>query len=168
VSSSSRATRPELLADMAATMRTFMAHAVLFQEAVAKAVGINATDLQCANLLLLHGPCTPGELAERAGITAGGAVTTVIDRLERAGLARRERSGTDRRKVLVIADEAALWRRVGPSYQRIGQRWDDHLETFTDEQLEFAVALLARAAELNAEGTAHLRGPGAEVDDQVK
>lgn len=68
----------------------------------------------------------------------------------------------------MIADEAALWRRVGPSYQRIGQRWGAHLETFTDEQLEFAVALLARAAVLNAEETAHLRGTGAEVDDQVK
>lgn len=65
-------------------MRTFMAHAVLFQDAVATSVGLNATDLQCANLLLLHGPATPGELADRAGITAGGAVTGVVDRLERA------------------------------------------------------------------------------------
>jgi DNA-binding MarR family transcriptional regulator len=66
---------------MSVTMRIYMARAVVFQDAVAKSVGLNSTDLQCANLLLLHGSATPGELAERSGLTAGGAVTAVIDRL---------------------------------------------------------------------------------------
>ena len=55
---------------MGDVMRAFMARTVLFQEAVARAAALNPTDLQCANLLLLHGPATPGELAERAGLTA--------------------------------------------------------------------------------------------------
>ena len=73
------------------TMRVFMARAVLFQDAVAKRAGLNSTDLQLSSLLMLFGPATPGELAERSGLTAGGAITAAIDRLERAGIVVRSR-----------------------------------------------------------------------------
>src|SRR4030095_13088366 len=61
-------------------MREFMARAVLFQDAVAKWGGLNGTDLQCASLLMSDGPATPGELAARTGLTAGGGATTPPDR----------------------------------------------------------------------------------------
>jgi hypothetical protein len=67
--------------EMGEAMRIFMARVILFQEAVARSAGLNATDLQCANLLRLYGPAAPGERAERAGLTAGGGITAVIDRL---------------------------------------------------------------------------------------
>lgn len=53
--------------------------------------------------------------------------------------------------MLAIADEDALRQRIGPSYQQIAHRWNAHLDTLTNEQIEFATAVLARAAELNAE-----------------
>ena len=43
---------------------------------------------------------SPPELAAEAGLTTG-AVTAVIDRLERAGYARRVRDDEDRRRVKV-------------------------------------------------------------------
>ena len=104
-----------------------MAHAVLFQDAVAKSVGLNSTDLQCANLLLLRGPATPGELAEWSGLTAGGAITSVIDRLERAGLVRRSRDTVDRRRVVVVPDTQEMWQRVGPRYVRVADEWNAYL-----------------------------------------
>jgi hypothetical protein len=48
------------------------------------------------------GPVTAGTLAEAKGLTSG-AITGVIDRLERSGFARREPDPGDRRKVLVRA-----------------------------------------------------------------
>jgi DNA-binding MarR family transcriptional regulator len=142
---------------MGDVMRTFMARTVLFQEAVARAAGLNATDLQCANLLLLHGPATPGELAERAGLTVGGAITGAVDRLERAGLVRRVPDTRDRRRVLVVPDADQLHARVGELYLRVGQRWDDHLATLDDDQLTLAVSLFTRAAEITYEETGRLR-----------
>jgi DNA-binding MarR family transcriptional regulator len=133
---------------------------------VARAVGLNGTDMQCANLLLLHGPMTPGELASLSGIGAGGAVTGVVDRLERAGLARRTRASTDRRRVLVTAEADELWRRVGPSYGRVARRWYAFLDTLSDEQLEFADTLLRRASELNADEIGRLRGTSVSTDDR--
>jgi DNA-binding MarR family transcriptional regulator len=149
--------RQARMTEMAEVMRLFMARAILFQEAVARSAGLNPTDLQCANLLLLYGPATPGELAERAGLSAGGGITAVIDRLERAGLVRRARDTADRRRVLLTADAEALGRRVGAVYARIGERWAALLEQFDDDQLALAVDLFARAAELNHDETVRLR-----------
>jgi DNA-binding MarR family transcriptional regulator len=154
----SPAGRTALIASAADVLRELMARAVLFQDTVARAVGLNATDMQCANLLLLHGPMTPGELASLTGISAGGAITGVVDRLERAGLARRSRESTDRRRVVVTAEADEVWRRVGPSYGRVARRWQAFLDTLSDEQLEFADTLLRRASELNAEEIGRLRG----------
>ncbi len=139
-------------------MRDFMARAVLFQDAVAKWGGLNGTDLQCASLLLSEGPATPGELAERSGLTAGGAITTAIDRLERAGFVTRDRDPNDRRRVIVTADAGAIFGRFGEVYGRVGERWNAYLETLTDEQLAFANDLIAKAADVNREEIEHLRG----------
>ena len=104
-----------------------------------------------------EGPATPGELAERTGLTAGGAITAVVDRLERAGYVTRERDANDRRKVIVTARVDTVLAKVGPIYRRVGQRWADYLATLSDEQIAFANELFARAADINREETALLR-----------
>ncbi|KJL22809.1 MarR family protein [Microbacterium azadirachtae] len=139
-------------------MQEFMARAVLFQDAVARSVGLNGTDLQAVGLLLSSGPATPGELAARTGLTAGGAVTAMIDRLERAGYVHRSRDENDRRRVLVTADPDPILAGVGPVYGRVAEQWSVYLDTLSDEQIEFAAELLARAAEVNRAEIDHLRG----------
>src|SRR6476619_8108967 len=71
-----------------------------YDQAVADAVGLNRTDMRCLDVLQLEGPATAGALAEATGLTTG-AMTVALDRLERAGYARRVRDGGDRRRVLV-------------------------------------------------------------------
>lgn len=151
------ATRAESIEHMSAVMREFMARAVLFQDAVARSGGINSTDMQAVGLLMSEGPATPGELAERTGLTAGGSITAVIDRLERAGYVTRERDAADRRRVIVTARVDTVMERVGPIYGRVGARWAEYLDTLTDEQIRFAGELFARAAEVNREEIEHLR-----------
>jgi DNA-binding MarR family transcriptional regulator len=150
-------TREREMERAAEVMREFMARAVLFQDAVAKWGGVNGTDLQCASLLMSEGPATAGELAERTGLTVGGAITTAIDRLERAGFVTRDRDPHDRRRVIVTAVPEAIIARFGEVYGRVGARWNAYLDTLTDEQLVFANELLARAAEVNREEIERLR-----------
>ena len=128
----SSSTREESIARMADVMRDFMANAVLFQDAVARTGGLNSTDLQAVGLLMSQGPATPGELAERTGLSAGGAITAVIDRLEKAGY-------------------------VGPIYGRVGARWATYLDTLSDDQIELANELFTRASEINREEIELLR-----------
>lgn len=156
--SSAGSDRATSMARAGDVMREFQARSVLFQDAVAKWGGVNSTDLQCVGLLMSEGPATPGELAERSGLTAGGAITAVIDRLESAGFVRRDRDAADRRRVIVTAIPEAVFARFGEVYGRVGERWNAYLETLTDDQLEFANELLQRAADVNREEITLLRG----------
>src|SRR6201994_3635851 len=73
---------------------------VLFHEAVASQLGISAAEWKCFGLLDLHGPCTAGRLADLSGFTTG-AITGIVDRLERAGHVRRQPNPQDRRSVII-------------------------------------------------------------------
>lgn len=150
-------TREQSIARMADVMRDFMANAVLFQDAVARTGGLNSTDLQAVGLLMSQGPATPGELAERTGLSAGGAITAVIDRLEKAGYVSRQRDQADRRRVIVTADVEKVLEQVGPIYGRVGARWAAYLDTLTDEQIDLANELFTRASEINREEIELLR-----------
>lgn len=83
-------------------------------EAVALQFGLNRTDLRCLGILYRHGRLTAGELAEESGLTPG-AITTVLDRLERGGFANRVPDPEDRRRVLVVATVAT--REIGARLQ---------------------------------------------------
>jgi DNA-binding MarR family transcriptional regulator len=103
---------------------------------VAGKAGINVTDLQCLNLLSLDGPMTPGQLAQSMGLTTGGAITAVVDRLEKAGYVLRSRDPDDRRKVIIepVRDKVAA---LGAYFEPIGRSVMTRFATYTDEQLEF-------------------------------
>lgn len=73
---------------------------IMFHQAIADRLGLNLTDHKCVGVLLTQGPLTAGELADLTGLTTG-AITGVIDRLEKAGFVRREDDPNDRRRVIV-------------------------------------------------------------------
>jgi DNA-binding MarR family transcriptional regulator len=70
--------------------------------------GVNRTDGRVMDLLEQHGRLTAGRLAEASGLTTG-AITAVIDRLERVGYVQRVADPDDRRRVLVeLTDKARM------------------------------------------------------------
>jgi DNA-binding MarR family transcriptional regulator len=82
------------------SLRRMLALGLVFHEALAVRLGINATDLKCLELAAGEESVTPSRLAELAGLTSG-AITGVLDRLERAGIISREADPNDRRRVVV-------------------------------------------------------------------
>jgi len=56
--------------------------------------------MRCPDILDREGPLTAGRLAKLAHLSPG-AMTTLLDRIERAGFAKRRRDTEDRRQVLV-------------------------------------------------------------------
>src|SRR5262249_12256587 len=85
----------------------------LLGQVSAERIGINATDLNCLNILALSGHLTAGELARRTGLTTA-SITGVLDRLEDAGFVRRQRDSQDRRRGVVYLDAAPGPRGVAP------------------------------------------------------
>ena len=91
-----------------------------------------------------RGSVTAGELATEAGLTTG-AITGVIDRLERAGYARRERDAADRRRV-TVAVTPAFYAAAADVWGPVKQDWDRTMAgRFTGEQLDLIVAFLDAA-----------------------
>lgn len=140
----------------AVLLRELIASDALLREGVARRSGLNATDLRTVEVLLREGPLTPGELADRVGVTSGGAVTVLIDRLQKAGLVTRRRHPKDRRKVLVAARAEVARERMGDASRRVAERWAAYLDTLTEDEVAFANELFTEAATLNRAAAAEL------------
>ena len=144
-----------LIGRLMLAMRRSSAAGVLHGQAIARRVGINSSDLECLDLILLNGPSTAGEIARRTGLTSG-AVTGLIDRLERLGLVERMADAQDRRKVLVrvredkIAPIGALFAPMEKSMQGLLAGYSrDELKTLLDFAERAGEFMLTRVAELN-------------------
>ncbi|MCM3882509.1 MarR family winged helix-turn-helix transcriptional regulator [Frankia sp. R82] len=122
-----------------------IAGAILHSHEVAEKIGLGASDAQFLTLLQVHGPLTPGRLAELSGLTTG-TVTGVVDRLERAGYARRDRSSDDRRKVVVSRVEEKVQQDMRPLYEGYGQDLLDLLGRYDDDQLAVIADFTTRLA----------------------
>src|ERR1700722_20755777 len=80
--------------------REFSTAIVMFHEAVGRLMGLSAVERKCIDVLRRLGPVTAGTIGEHTGLTTG-AVTGLMDRLEKAGYVQRARDPHDRRKVVV-------------------------------------------------------------------
>lgn len=130
-----------LRAEIHESLLRFIAGVVLHNQVVAHRVGLGASDSQFMSLLSLHGPLSPGQLAELSGLTTG-TVTRVIDRLERAGFVRRQRDTSDRRKVLVAPAPTAV-ARLAEHYAEHGAYADAVLRRRDPDQLRVIADFLA-------------------------
>src|SRR5215510_12457046 len=147
--------RAELLAALGMEFRQLSAATILFHQAVADRLGMNVTDHKCADILERNGPMTAGELAVATGLTTG-AITGVIDRLEQAGFARRERDADDRRKVLVKFQPGAE-RRIFPLFRPMERASMAVLEGYSDKELALLLDVLTRLSDAANAAMAELR-----------
>ncbi len=91
-------TTPETVA---AELRSLDASLDLLDEGVAASFGIKRGDLRAMEVVSRRGRLTAGQLGEELGVTTG-AVTGLIDRMERMGYFQRQDDPSDRRKVVVV------------------------------------------------------------------
>ncbi len=155
MSTTQEKTRAELAAALNRAMRDASAKGVLYSHAVAERLGVNSTDLECLDFIALRGPLTAGELAEAAGLTTG-AITGVVDRLEKVGFARRKRDRADRRKVLVTLQPAAL-RRIMPLFQPMERAATSVLSAYGDNELALLLDFIERTSAAATIALAELR-----------
>lgn len=107
--------RDEAVHDLKLNLRRFVVELLVSSYEATEDVGVNPTDLGALCLLLLHGPAPAGRLAELTGLTTG-AITGVVDRLEKGGFVRRELDAADRRKVIVVPDAGRVDRDLFPHF----------------------------------------------------
>ena len=147
--------RAELLTELQRATQRSTTDGILFHQAVADRVGLHVTDLRCLNVLARAGPLTAGELGQQLGLGTTGAVTRMVDRLERAGYVRRQADPGDRRRVIIhpLPDRLAA---IASHYQGMAAAWTDLLAAYSDEQLALFLDLFDRMHELSQQQLARL------------
>ena len=139
--------RAELAAAFGAAIRKTGSLMQLMSQAAADRIGINATDLNCLNILSFSGQMTAGELARATGLSTA-SITGVVDRLEEAGYVRRERDPRDRRRVVIrLMLEAAL-RDVASVFLPMMRDWQEMAAHYSDDELRLIVGYYDRMEEI--------------------
>lgn len=148
--------RLALLKELEEAMRRTSAQGVLYGQTVADIAGVSGSDLDCMDFLNLEGRMTAGRLAELTGLTTG-AITGVVDRLEKAGYVRRERDETDRRKVFIATvpeNTAHIGRLFVPMQEGMQKLWS----TYSDAELQLLLRFATEGYKTALEATAALKG----------
>jgi len=144
--------RTALIESLSLAMRKVIVETVLLFDMLAERIGINATDMQCLNILDYEGPVPAGRLAELTGLTTG-AITAAIDRLERAGYVQRVRDPHDRRRVVIqpVPQEGQ------EVFEAIDQAWTEMCSRFSDQDLTVILSFMNTLYQLNRGTVAHVR-----------
>ena len=153
-----------LLQELEEAMRRSSAQGVLYGQAVANVAGIANSDLECMDILYLEGRVTAGRLAEVTGLTTG-AITGVVDRLEKAGFVRRERDETDRRKVFItVVPETA--KRIARFYDPMHDAMMKVLNAYSEDELRLLLRFANEGYKGVLEATEDLKGLIDASEDQ--
>lgn len=143
---------PEILDDVRKLYEAMQKFDIL----AARALEVNLTDLRGINILG-SGPLTPTEISRRLGLTSG-AVTTLIDRLQKADAAERERT-EDRRSVLVVL-KPAFRERAEKVYARLGGSIEAEVEKsglFSDPAARLMTSTILAGVENALDSLEHKR-----------
>jgi DNA-binding MarR family transcriptional regulator len=113
---------------------------------VGQLLGVNRTDGRILDILDQHGRMSAGELAQASSLTTG-AITAVIDRLERAGYAHRVPDPDDRRRVLVELTPRTRelsWELYSP----LAELWRPYSERYNDDEIRLLIDFQEQGAEI--------------------
>lgn len=136
-------------------LRAQSTQTVMLHTALASRLGLNATDHKALDIIARRGPLTAGQIAEATGLTTG-AVTGVVDRLEKAGMARRVSDTSDRRRVLIeVAPEAV--RKLDALFASLGQSTRALAQNYSEAELELICAFVERCIEITEQENIKLR-----------
>src|SRR6266496_3633209 len=129
---------------------------IMLHHAVGERMGLSATEHKAADIIRRFGPMTAGKLAGRTGLPTG-AVTGLVDRLEKEGFVYREHDKQDRRRVIIKPVEHGRYDEVQKLFGPVHDAMVDLLERYNSAQLETIADFAAKAAEVLKDQTARLR-----------
>jgi DNA-binding MarR family transcriptional regulator len=141
--------RAELLRRLWELGRSMSTQTVFLHQAIAQSAGLNATETKCIDLILRceNEHATAGWLSQQSGLTTG-AITHILDRLEKRGYVERIRDTEDRRRVFIQVKAESL-KPLTPKYEAIGMAYMAMLEEFTDEDLNLICHYLEKTSEIS-------------------
>jgi DNA-binding MarR family transcriptional regulator len=137
--------------------RDMSTETIMFHQNVADALGLHITDHKCLDLIRQYGAMPAGRLAELTGLTTG-AITGIIDRLEKAGYVRRANDPKDRRRTIVEPTQNKKWeRKIESIFIPFHERMHKLLSSYSESELDFLLDVSTKTVELTHEESKKLR-----------
>jgi DNA-binding MarR family transcriptional regulator len=140
--------------DVLDLLREMSGQNLLLSEAIARHAGLRPADLEVLGVIEQHGPLTAGRLGRATGLSPA-AVTGLIDRLERAGVAERRADPGDRRRVLVAVSSGAA--RVAELYSSLERDTRARVERYSPAELAAIACFLRDVHAIGVEYVARLQ-----------
>ena len=152
MSRGSRGNRGELLGALKRELRKINGFGASFFRVVATRTEMAAdTDIQVMDILDLAGEVSAGQLADFMGMTTG-AIARILNRLEEAGLVRRERDPNDGRRVIVRLERGKdEMSKIGPIFASLENAWEELASDYDDEQIASLLSFLTRLNAMTGE-----------------
>jgi DNA-binding MarR family transcriptional regulator len=149
--------RKETIQNIVDKFREMSTDAVMFHQALADELGLYITDHKCMDIIHRFGAMPAGRLGEMTGLTTG-AITGMIDRLEKAGYVRRTNDPKDRRKTIVEpVRNRKLERKIEMIFTPLHERMHRFLSSYSDSELSFLLDAMSKLIEQTREETKKLR-----------
>jgi DNA-binding MarR family transcriptional regulator len=120
---------------------------ILMHEAIARKADLTAADRKYLGIILDNGSLTAGELSNLTGLTTG-AITGLIDRLEKKKLVKREFDKSDRRKVFIVPNIDKASRLFANSHLDLPAQFEHLLSTFTAKEIQVIERYLTSTVEI--------------------
>ncbi|HCI78496.1 MAG TPA: MarR family transcriptional regulator [Ktedonobacter sp.] len=147
----------EIAGAFARELRQFQGLSASFFRAAAAQSGMTVTDMQVVDLLDSIGEASAGQLAELTGLTTG-AITGMLNRLEEAGLVRRERDPNDGRRVIVRLEKGKdEIHKLDSIFASSGNAWNELVSHYDEEQVSFLREFLKSSNALSRQEIIRLR-----------
>jgi DNA-binding MarR family transcriptional regulator len=118
-----------------AVIRQYSDASIFMHEAIARKAGLTGSDHKYLGIILQHKELTAGELSKLTGLTTG-AVTGLIDRLEKKKLLKRKFTKDDRRKVIIVPIEENIMKLLQPVFLELQQKTSDLIATFSLTEIQ--------------------------------
>lgn len=138
---------PAAIASMNRLGRRFSDATILLHTAIAAKAGLSGTDHKYLGLLIQRGEMTAGELAKATGLTSG-AITGLVDRLEKKKLVRRRVDKEDRRKVSIVPDAARAQKLLGGLFVELERKMSVNLARFNPHEIGIIEKYMVSAIEI--------------------
>ena len=149
--------REEIIQAIIEKRREMSTETIMFHQSVADVLGLHITDHKCLDLIRQYGAMPAGRIAELTGLTTG-AVTGIIDRLEKAGYVRRANDPKDRRRTIVEPIGNKKWeRKIEAIFIPFHERMRKLLSSYSDGELDFLLDVLTKSIEQTREESIKLR-----------
>lgn len=132
--------------------RQFSDATILMHEAIAKKAGLSGTDHKYLGILIQNGEMTAGELSKLTGLTTG-AITGLVDRLEKKKLVKRQFDKDDRRKVVIVPDTDKAMQLLGGIFADIQSKIINLLSELKEDEIKIIEKYLISAIAIMKEAT---------------